>query len=147
MEGGSSYRKSCLQSHRFLNSANLGAVVTAVCLYWQIFFFCFIKGATASSIVRLWISFPPDNLHDPLMYTHQQLGALPASVFSSELWSSTGLVPLNILFSTFLVGTAVAQWLRCCATNLKVAGSIPDGFIGIFHCHNPYDRTMALGST
>ena len=30
-------------------------------------------------------------------------------------------------------GTAVAQWLRCCATNRKVAGSIPDGFIGIFH--------------
>jgi len=30
------------------------------------------------------------------------------------------------------VGTAVAQWLRCCATNRKVAGSIPDGVIGIF---------------
>ena len=28
-------------------------------------------------------------------------------------------------------GTAVAQWLRCCATNRKVAGSIPDGVIGI----------------
>ena len=27
----------------------------------------------------------------------------------------------------------MAQWLRCCATNRKVAGSIPDGFIGIFH--------------
>jgi len=24
-------------------------------------------------------------------------------------------------------GTAVAQWLRCCATNRKVAGTIPDG--------------------
>jgi hypothetical protein len=31
-----------------------------------------------------------------------------------------------------IVGTAVAQWLRCCATNRKVAGSIPDGVIGIF---------------
>ena len=30
-------------------------------------------------------------------------------------------------------GTAVAQWLRYCATNWKVAGSIPDGVIGIFH--------------
>ena len=28
---------------------------------------------------------------------------------------------------------AVAQWLRCCATNRKVARSIPDGVIGIFH--------------
>ena len=30
-------------------------------------------------------------------------------------------------------GTAVAQWLRCCATIRKVAGSIPDGVTGIFH--------------
>jgi len=29
-------------------------------------------------------------------------------------------------------GTAVAQWLRRCATNRKVAGSIPDGVIGLF---------------
>jgi hypothetical protein len=27
----------------------------------------------------------------------------------------------------------VAQWLRYCATNQKVTGSIPDGVIGIFH--------------
>jgi len=41
----------------------------------------------------------------------------------------------------------VAQWLRYCTTNRKVAGSIPDGLTGIFHSHNPSDRTMALGST
>ena len=35
--------------------------------------------------------------------------------------------------TSVLIGTTVAQWLRCCATNLKVAGSIPDGVIGIFH--------------
>ena len=29
--------------------------------------------------------------------------------------------------------SAVAQWLRCCATNRKVSGSIPAGVIGIFH--------------
>ena len=45
----------------------------------------------------------------------------------------------------YLIGTAVAQWLRCCATNRKVAGLIPDGLIGIFHSHNPSDRSMALG--
>jgi hypothetical protein len=31
------------------------------------------------------------------------------------------------------MGIAVTQWLRYCATNRKVAGSIPDGVIGIFH--------------
>ena len=29
-------------------------------------------------------------------------------------------------------GTAVAQWLRCCATKLKVAGSIPVGVSEFF---------------
>jgi hypothetical protein len=33
-------------------------------------------------------------------------------------------------------GHAVVQWLRHCATNRKVAGSIPDG-VRIFHWHNP----------
>ena len=28
-------------------------------------------------------------------------------------------------------GNAVAQWLRCCATNRKAATSIPDGVIEI----------------
>ena len=32
-------------------------------------------------------------------------------------------------------GTAAAQWLRRFSTNLKVAGSIPAGVIGIFHWH------------
>ena len=37
-------------------------------------------------------------------------------------------------FITEFMGTAVAQWLRCCATNRKVAGSIPADVTGIFHC-------------
>ena len=38
-----------------------------------------------------------------------------------------------LLRHTRMWGTAVAQWLRCCATNRKVAGSgsIPDGVIVI----------------
>ena len=33
------------------------------------------------------------------------------------------------------MGTAVAQWLRCCATNRKVAGSIPASLSGSFRSH------------
>ena len=40
---------------------------------------------------------------------------------------------IRIVARTRVLGTAVAQWLWCCATNRKVAGSIPDGVIGIFH--------------
>jgi len=52
--------------------------------------------------------------------------------------------PTSFFFS---ISLSIAQWLRCCATNRKVAGSIPAGVIGIFHSHNPSNRTMALGST
>jgi len=38
-------------------------------------------------------------------------------------------------------------WLRHCATSQKVAGSIPEEVIGIFHRNNPSGRTKALGST
>jgi len=39
-----------------------------------------------------------------------------------------------VTFSGYLltVGTAVAQWLRCRATNRKFAGSIPAGVTGFF---------------
>jgi hypothetical protein len=47
---------------------------------------------------------------------------------------------------TVNVGTAVAQWLGLCATNRKVAGSIPDGVMEFFIDINPSDRTVALGS-
>jgi hypothetical protein len=38
-------------------------------------------------------------------------------------------------------------WLRYWATSRKVAGSIPDGVIGIFYWHNPSGLTMAPGLT
>ena len=37
------------------------------------------------------------------------------------------------MYYNFNRGIAVAQWLRRCATTRKVAGSIPDVVIGIFH--------------
>jgi len=40
-------------------------------------------------------------------------------------------------------GTRWRSWLRHCATSRKGAGSIPDGFTGIFHWHYPFGRTMA----
>ena len=39
---------------------------------------------------------------------------------------------IYLLVSCSNRGTAVAQWLRCCATNRKVAGSIPAGVSGVF---------------
>jgi len=44
------------------------------------------------------------------------------------VYNSRTYFPLSLLC---LPGTAVARWLRCCSTNLKVAGSIPGFLIGI----------------
>ena len=41
------------------------------------------------------------------------------------------LIGFIVLYNN-ITGTAVAQWLRCCATNRKVAGSIPAGVIEFF---------------
>jgi hypothetical protein len=46
-----------------------------------------------------------------------------------------------------ILGTAVAQLLRYCATNQKVTSSIPDGVMEFFIDINPSARTMALWST
>ena len=50
----------------------------------------------------------------------------------------------NFVLVTLDLGTAVAQWLGCCVTNRKVAGSIPAGVIGIFHWQSPFVRTQPL---
>ena len=52
---------------------------------------------------------------------------------SSERKSGGEMFELKDNLGTYVPeGTAVAQWLRCCATNRKVAGSIPAGASGFF---------------
>ena len=45
------------------------------------------------------------------------------------------------------VPTCAKEKLCVPKSSRKVAGSIPDGVIGIFHWHNPSGRTIALGLT
>ena len=67
------------------------------------------------------------------------LGALnfwSSTGLSRLVWESFNFLPFNhtlayiLRYYTVSWGTAVAQWLRCCATNRKVAGSIPAGVSG-----------------
>jgi hypothetical protein len=60
-------------------------------------------------------------------------------------WAFKGLMYSSVL----LLGARCwwRSWLKHCATTRKVAGSIPDGVIGIFHWHNLSGRTLALGLT
>ena len=56
-------------------------------------------------------------------------------------WSGKTSLSLDKVLIKFYLGDLliynnkfqVRQWLRHCATNREVSGSIPDGVIGIFH--------------
>ena len=86
-------------------------------------------------------------------------GACPLPTDCHQMWRgsrnspTSGLVlPLRLpclIYRRPLSGNYCVSppWLRHCDTSSNVAGSIPDGVIGIFHWHNPSGRTMALGST
>ena len=107
------------------------------------------------SPVRLYISVCPVCTLRPVIFSSNE-ALHPDVVFPSKLSSSfhrsssmgsshpvllfryCGIIHssfhnnlLNSLYFT-ISWTAVAQWLRCCATNRKVAGSIPAGVSGYF---------------
>jgi hypothetical protein len=77
-----------------------------------------------------------DHIPSSEFFKAEQVYMLPLSHILTEISS---LVKCS--YSTLLVGNAVAQWLRHCATNREVAGSIPDGVTGSFHLHNPQSLT------
>jgi hypothetical protein len=64
------------------------------------------------------------------------LRKLESSIFALCLYEEIFVTTFNIkneMCNYVHVPLMVAQWLRYCATNRKVTGSIPDGVIGIFH--------------
>jgi hypothetical protein len=61
----------------------------------------------------------------------------------NHCWRGVAIIIKYYDFVSVFLGAC--GWLRHCATNQKVAGSIPYDVTGIFHRHNPPGRTMALG--
>jgi hypothetical protein len=62
-------------------------------------------------------------------------------------WGGGGVGGEIKIHSTKFNGGTRRSWLRHWAKSQKAAGSIPDGFPGIFQWFNPSGRTVALGST
>jgi hypothetical protein len=52
---------------------------------------------------------------------------------------------MSKIIRPYVDDTRWRSWLRHCATNQKVVGSIPDGIIEIFNWHNPSGHTMVPG--
>jgi len=64
-----------------------------------------------------------------LMLRHTSMASL--FVRTVMMFSVLTTVDTSVMV-VYLEGTAVAQWLRCCAAIRKVAGSIPAGVSGFF---------------
>ena len=71
---------------------------------------------------------------------------IPEPNHVSMVRSVEAVLYLQFMLHVMLFRTWNMFYTFTLATNRKVAGSIPDG-VGIFHWHNPSDRTMALGSS
>jgi hypothetical protein len=61
-----------------------------------------------------------------------------ATISCEMTHNGADLIVQKLVIHIIYVGTAVAQWLRYCATNQKVADSIPEGVIVIFHSHKSF---------
>jgi len=76
-----------------------------------------------------------------------QLRECEVTVFQDVIWLNSVTFQTTKQKPTILCwngGTAVAQWLRCCATNRKVAGSIPVGVSGFFIDIKSFRSTQPL---
>jgi hypothetical protein len=78
---------------------------------------------------------------------HSTSHSSSVTYLSSELCMCVRNLENPLPLPTVGGGTPYSSRIRHCVTSRKVAGSIPDGVIWIFHWHNPSARTMALGST
>jgi hypothetical protein len=76
---------------------------------------------------------------------------VPAKFFPAVIPTYYSLSPkIVVYFCVYFFQawyTRWRSWFSHYATSRKVAVSIPDGAIGIFHWHNPSGRTMVLGTT
>ena len=62
-------------------------------------------------------------------------GGCLSTTWGHPYYSERGPLNMDAIKTVYITNlwTAVAQWLRCCATNRKVAALIPADVIGIFH--------------
>ena len=86
-----------------------------------------------------WQHYIPEDLKSLLLHVFKQMPLLHIWHYAIKRGASNlqslAFQCIQITRGHISKGTAVTQWLRCCVTNRKVAGSIPAGVIGIFHWH------------
>jgi hypothetical protein len=99
-----------------------------------------IKNNQTSMYIKFSIQFPHENGHPPPPTPHFKNHTCFKQL--NTCLKSAAHTLANLHVRLLGEGTAVTQWLRHCATNQKVAGSIPDGVIEFFSL-----TLILLGST
>jgi hypothetical protein len=129
---------------RHLQTANLTACIhifiQASCWYFLVPFVCvnvFVLSFYRNKELRPLCSAPTPTPSPTFFHTLLQF----APLYVAADWYDFG-------YAAIMEGAYFnfVPPVRYCATNQKVAGSVLDGVIGIFHWHNPSGSTMALGS-
>jgi len=118
--------------------------------YPSAFFFCvrdLLELPLTNCISPTEKSHPTTYLH--VIFTHSVNPVILGTLDVSERGYNPVLRWLDFILSYFrkTLSQHTHNPLGHCVTSRKVAGSIPDGFNGIFNWQIPCDRTMALEST
>jgi len=86
-----------------------------------------------------FLQLPDSNLHvTDYMYIVKNCNKESLNEHGRKFFFTTGFLKscsfrgTRLLLYQYILYLAVVQWLRCCATNRKVAGSIPRGVSGFF---------------
>jgi hypothetical protein len=126
----------------FKGSLYLGAKHTFTCIFCLLPAYdrTFCRNITLSDALHLVFPYTI-SCDSPLLTFVAIYQELRSTIFMQ--WMTFNIRLLHAIFD----GTRWRSWLRHRVTSQKVAGSIPDGVIGIFHWHNPSGCTMDLGLT
>ena len=122
-------------------------------IFYEIWYLSFLNCLENSNFIKIWQEYRSHYMKayvDLRIISH---GLLPricnVSDKSYRESQNTRWMVSNFLRKSCrlwdTVGIAVAQWLKCCATNRKVAGSIPDGVSGFFICIKYFRKSYGPG--
>jgi len=121
-------RAGCLKLHDFVHQA-----ATKTDVEWsnivtgKRFIDCKSKWSDTSALVSVVTLWCFGNVTASRVFAYTNI-----CYFGSMEYKVDTVILIIFVHLTRIWGTAVAQWLRCCATKRKVTGSIPSGVSGFF---------------
>jgi len=112
-----------------------GAVMPCVKLHTALSIWIYLRKVKSSSTAVHMLN-ENKSTYWMILFLHATRGSLETELLkcgvSWDVPHHMRHMPVDLDLRHGKLGTAVAQWLRCCATNQRVAGSNPAGVSGFF---------------